>query len=241
MDTLPGRAVCMAGSSSSSFTVLEYETVPSPAKQISSPIHQESVYECRLRTGPSRDWASISDSAGAGSACPCSDYVTEWRYWVRIPSRQALVSTYSMNTVALYRGRDVTINFHSVPMLETGGVPLLVPLFDFTQWTGIIWCCRDRVSSCSITCVVQQDTQLLLWLNIYSQYVWQLVLFRTYRYILRSIYQLCVDRCVRTLGGCGRNFTYQTSNTQFIDAPEDGPVGPKHVKLSNILWINIQP
>ena len=30
-------------------------------------------------------------------------------------------------------------------------------------------------------------------------------------------------------------FTYQTSNTQFTDAPEDGPVGPKHVELSNIL------
>jgi hypothetical protein len=30
-------------------------------------------------------------------------------------------------------------------------------------------------------------------------------------------------------------FTYQTSNTQFIDAPEDVPVGPKHVELSNIL------
>jgi hypothetical protein len=30
---------------------------------------------------------------------------------------------------------------------------------------------RNRVSSCSITYVVQQDTQLLLWLNIYSQYV----------------------------------------------------------------------
>jgi hypothetical protein len=25
-------------------------------------------------------------------------------------------------------------------------------------------------------------------------------------------------------------FTYQTNNTQFIDAPEDGPVGPKHVE-----------
>ena len=35
-------------------------------------------------------------------------------------------------------------------------------------------------------------------------------------------------------------FTYQTSSTQFIDAPEDGPVGPKHVELSNILRINIQ-
>jgi hypothetical protein len=35
-------------------------------------------------------------------------------------------------------------------------------------------------------------------------------------------------------------FTYQTSNTQFIDAPEDGPVGPKHIELSNILRINIQ-
>jgi hypothetical protein len=30
-------------------------------------------------------------------------------------------------------------------------------------------------------------------------------------------------------------FTYQTSNTQFIDAPENGLVGPKHVELSNIL------
>ena len=30
-------------------------------------------------------------------------------------------------------------------------------------------------------------------------------------------------------------FTYQTSSSQFIDAPEDGPVGPKHVELSNIL------
>ena len=30
-------------------------------------------------------------------------------------------------------------------------------------------------------------------------------------------------------------FTYQTSNTQFIDAPDDGPVGPEHVELSNIL------
>ena len=36
-------------------------------------------------------------------------------------------------------------------------------------------------------------------------------------------------------------FTYQTSNAQSIVAPEDGPVGPKHVELSNILWINIQP
>jgi hypothetical protein len=29
-------------------------------------------------------------------------------------------------------------------------------------------------------------------------------------------------------------FTYQTSNTQFIDPPEDGTVGSKHVELSNI-------
>ena len=43
----------------------------------------------------------------------------------------------------------------------------------------------------NITYVVQQDTQLLLWLNIYSQYVWQLDMFRTYRFILRSIYKLC--------------------------------------------------
>ena len=27
----------------------------------------------------------------------------------------------------------------------------------------------------------------------------------------------------------------QTSSTQFIDAPEDGPVGPKHVELLNTL------
>ena len=43
----------------------------------------------------------------------------------------------------------------------------------------------------TIAYVVQQDTQLLLWLNIYSQYVWQLDMFRTYRSILRSIYKLC--------------------------------------------------
>ena len=36
-------------------------------------------------------------------------------------------------------------------------------------------------------------------------------------------------------------FTHPTSDTQFIDAPEGGPVGPKHVELSDILWINIQP
>ena len=36
-------------------------------------------------------------------------------------------------------------------------------------------------------------------------------------------------------------FTYKTSNTQFIDAPEDGPVGPKHVELLNILWRSIRP
>ena len=93
-----------------------------------------------------------------------------------------------------------------------------------------------------ITYVVQQDTQLLLRLNIYSQYVWQLDMFRTYRSILRSIYKLCVAGLV-TYGRTEQYtiFTYQTSNTQFIDAPEDGPVGPKHVELSNILWINIRP
>ena len=37
----------------------------------------------------------------------------------------------------------------------------------------------------------QQDSQLLLRLNIYSQYVWQLDMFRTYSSILRSIYKLC--------------------------------------------------
>ena len=45
----------------------------------------------------------------------------------------------------------------------------------------------------NITYVVQQDIQLLLWFNIYSQYVWQLDMFRTYRSILRSIYKLCVQ------------------------------------------------
>ena len=56
----------------------------------------------------------------------------------------------------------------------------------------LIWYCRNSASSCNITYVVQQDTQLLLWLNIYSQYVWQLDMFRTYKSILRSIYKLCV-------------------------------------------------
>ena len=65
--------------------------------------------------------------------------------------------------------------------------PLRNKLQDFD-----IWHCRNRVSSCNITYVVQQDTQLLLWLNIYSQYVWQLDMFRTYRSVLRSIYKLCV-------------------------------------------------
>ena len=55
-----------------------------------------------------------------------------------------------------------------------------------------VWYCRNRVSSCNITYVVQQDTQLWIWLNIYSQYVSQLDMFRTYRSILRSINKLCV-------------------------------------------------
>ena len=123
------------------------------------------------------------------------------------------------------------------------------------RWTDI-WYCGNRVSSCSITYVVQQDTQLLLWLNIYSQYIWRLDVFRTYRSIPRSIYKLCAaglvcEDCVllgsfHNLLTYGRTeqhtiFTYQTSSIQFIDAPEDGPVGPKHVELSNILRINIQP
>ena len=72
-------------------------------------------------------------------------------------------------------------------------------------------------------------------------------MFRTYRSILRRIYKLFVAGLV--CGDCvligasiryGRTdqhtiFTYQTTSTQFIDAPEDGPVGPKHVELSNIL------
>ena len=84
-----------------------------------------------------------------------------------------------------------------------------------------------------ITYVVQQDTQLLLRLNIYSQYVWQLDMFRTYR----------LWNNLLTYGRTEQHtiFTYQTNNTQFIDAPEDGSVGPKHTELSNILWINIQP
>ena len=61
-------------------------------------------------------------------------------------------------------------------------------------------------------------------------------MFRTYRSILRGIYKLCVaglvcEDCVLL----GASIRYQTSNTQFIDAPEDGPVGPKHIELSNIL------
>ena len=83
----------------------------------------------------------------------------------------------------------------------------------------------------NITYVVQQDTQILLLLNIYSQYVWQLEMFRTNWSILLT-YGRTEQHTI---------FTYQTSSTQFIDAPDDGPVGPKHVELSNILWINIQP
>ena len=47
-----------------------------------------------------------------------------------------------------------------------------------------------------VTYVVQQYTQQFLRLNIYSQYVWQLDMFRTYRSILRSIYKLCVASLV---------------------------------------------
>ena len=54
-----------------------------------------------------------------------------------------------------------------------------------------IWYCRNRVSSCNITYVVQQDTQIRYgW--IFIQYAWQLDMFRTYRSVLRSIYELCV-------------------------------------------------
>ena len=71
-------------------------------------------------------------------------------------------------------------------------------------------------------------------------------MFQTYRSILRSIYELCAgglvcEDCVLigtsiTYGSTDQHtiFTYQTSKKQFIDSPEDGPVGPKHVELSNI-------
>ena len=57
--------------------------------------------------------------------------------------------------------------------------------------------------------------------------------------VLLLMYGLVCEGCVLLLT-YGRTeqrtiFTYQTSNTQFIYAPEDGPVGPKHVELSNIL------
>ena len=75
-------------------------------------------------------------------------------------------------------------------------------------------------------------------------------MFRTYRSILGSVYKLCVaglvcEDCV-LLGASIRLEvvevpSFHTSSTQFIDAPEDGPVGPKHVELSNILCINIHP
>jgi hypothetical protein len=48
------------------------------------------------------------------------------------------------------------------------------------------WYCMNRVSSCNIRYVVQRDTQLLLYANIYSQYIWLLDMFRTYRSILRT-------------------------------------------------------
>ena len=52
--------------------------------------------------------------------------------------------------------------------------------------------------------------------------------------------EIYVSRLFHNLLTYGRTeqhavFTYQTSNTPFIDAPEDGPVGPKHVEPSNIL------
>ena len=72
-------------------------------------------------------------------------------------------------------------------------------------------------SSSLITYVVQQNTQLLLWLKIYSQYSFHNLV----------TYGRTEQRTI---------LTYQTSNTQFIDAPaEDGPVGPNHVEPSNIL------
>ena len=41
------------------------------------------------------------------------------------------------------------------------------------KWLGLCFLYyRKRVSSCNITYVAQKVTQLLLWLNIYSQYVW---------------------------------------------------------------------
>ena len=86
--------------------------------------------------------------------------------------------------------------------------------------------CRNRVSSCNITYVVQQDTQLLLWLNIYSQYVRQLDMFRTYRSILRNIYE-------------GWNFNFGNTPVDWIQellewrANAAGRMGPSPTYIHN--------
>ena len=51
---------------------------------------------------------------------------------------------------------------------------------------------RPKITKGHITYVDQQVTQLLLRLNIYSQYVWQLDMFRTYRSILRRCCSVCL-------------------------------------------------
>ena len=92
----------------------------------------------------------------------------------------------------------VVLSHHSVhlwlkPMFNVFyGFRLMPPISKTKSKRNRFWYCRNRVSSCNITYVVQQDTQLLSWLNIYSQYVWQLDMFRTYRSIFRSICKLCV-------------------------------------------------
>ena len=91
------------------------------------------------------------------------------------------------------------INFHFFSDYGTRTVSsYLLPLFKF--WPQLTGPKKLRLKvrvACNITYVVQQDTQLLLWwLNIYSQYVWQLDVFRTYRSIFRSIYKLCADGLV---------------------------------------------
>ena len=104
-------------------------------------------------------------------------------------------------------------------ILELQGIPIKKAILIYRNLQ--ILYCMNRVLFCNITFVVQQDTQLLLWLNIYSQYVWQLDVFRTYRSIVRSIYKLrvaaglvcedCVARCVHTLCGCCNNIPHSRS------------------------------
>ena len=108
-------------------------------------------------------------------------YHTPMLLFVNYNSQKVFHSTNAAEYTALRLKGETTLPFIK---------PTIDPEVTRNKWP--IWYFRNCVSSCNITYVVQQHTQLLLWLNIYSQYVWQLDMFRTYRSIFRSICKLCV-------------------------------------------------